>query len=228
MIEFALRTIVAYLLGSLNGALLLGRLRGVDIRTQGSGNAGGTNALRTQGPLFAIGVIIIDVAKAWIAVKWVPGDVEPGMWLAASCGFAAVLGHVYPIFHGFRGGKGVATVLGTLLALSPLLLAGVLVIWLVMMFVFGFVGLGSMVAAGAMPLLVLWAARAGTIEPGFMGSYGFLPSPGQIDALVGVRPDYLEAAWDEVDQVHGGSVRYFEQAGLDAKVQAALRTILVE
>ncbi|NBU84732.1 MAG: tyrosine-protein phosphatase [Sphingomonadaceae bacterium] len=70
--------------------------------------------------------------------------------------------------------------------------------------------------------------RAGTIEPGFMGSYGFLPSPGQIDALVGVRPDYLEAAWDEVDQVHGGSVRYFEQAGLDAKVQAALRTILVE
>jgi len=166
MIEFALRTIVAYLLGSLNGALLLGRLRGVDIRTQGSGNAGGTNALRTQGPLFAMGVIIIDVAKAWIAVKWVPGDVEPGMWLAASCGFAAVLGHVYPIFHGFRGGKGVATVLGTLLALSPLLLAGVLVIWLVMLFVFGFVGLGSMVAAGAMPLLVLWAARAGTIEPG--------------------------------------------------------------
>ena len=87
------------------------------------------------------------------------------MWLAATCGFAAVLGHVYPIFHGFRGGKGVATVLGTLLALSPLLLAGVLVIWFVMMFVFGFVGLGSMVAAGAMPLLVLWAAHAGTIGP---------------------------------------------------------------
>ena len=154
MIEFALRTIVAYLLGSLNGALLLGRLRGVDIRTQGSGNAGGTNALRTQGPLFAIGVIIIDVAKAWIAVKYVPGDAGPGMWLAATCGFAAVFGHVYPIFHGFRGGKGVATVLGTLLALSPLLLAGVLAIWFVMMF-----------AAGAMPLLVLWAAYAGTIGP---------------------------------------------------------------
>ena len=166
MIEFALRTIVAYLLGSLNGALLLGRLRGVDIRTQGSGNAGGTNALRTQGPLFAIGVIIIDVAKAWIAVKYVPGDAGPGMWLAATCGFAAVFGHVYPVFHGFRGGKGVATVLGTLLALSPLLLAGVLAIWFVMMFVFGFVGLGSMVAAGAMPLLVLWAAYAGTIRSG--------------------------------------------------------------
>ncbi|MFZ9904836.1 MAG: glycerol-3-phosphate acyltransferase, partial [Steroidobacteraceae bacterium] len=110
MLEFALGTFVAYLLGSLNGALLLGRLRGVDIRTQGSGNAGGTNALRTQGPLFAIGVIIIDVAKAWIAVKWIPAYLESGMWLAASCGFAAVFGHVYPIFHGFRGGKGVATV----------------------------------------------------------------------------------------------------------------------
>ena len=165
MIEFALRTIVAYLLGSLNGALLLGRLRGVDIRTQGSGNAGGTNALRTQGPLFAIGVIIIDVAKAWIAVKYVPGDVGPGMWLAATCGFAAVLGHVYPIFHGFRGGKGVATVLGTLLALSPLLLAGVLVIWLMMMFVFGFVGLGSMVAASALPLLAQYAGSLGVISP---------------------------------------------------------------
>ena len=165
MIEFALRTLVAYLLGSLNGALLLGRLRGIDIRTLGSGNAGGTNALRTQGPIFAIGVILIDVAKAWVAVRWVPGDTEPGMWLAATCGFAAVLGHVYPIFHGFRGGKGVATVLGTLLALSPLLLSGVLVVWLVMMVVVGFVGLASMVAAGAMPLLVVWSARAGTIGP---------------------------------------------------------------
>lgn len=165
MIEFALRTLVAYLLGSLNGALLLGRLRGIDIRTLGSGNAGGTNALRTLGPIFAIGVILIDVAKAWVAVRWVPGDTEPGMWLAATCGFAAVLGHVYPIFHGFRGGKGVATVLGTLLALSPLLLSGVLVVWLVMMVVFGFVGLASMVAAGAMPLLVVWSARAGTIGP---------------------------------------------------------------
>ena len=76
MIEFALRVIVAYLLGSLNGALLLGRLRGVDIRTQGSGNAGGTNALRTQGPLFAIGVIIIEVAKACTF---------PGMW-GRGCG----------------------------------------------------------------------------------------------------------------------------------------------
>lgn len=60
-----------------------------------------------------------------------------------------------------------------------------------------------------------------------MGSYGFLPSPGQIQALVGVRPDYLETAWGEVDQAHGGFASYFEQAGVDAQAQAALRAMLV-
>jgi glycerol-3-phosphate acyltransferase PlsY len=157
-----LRLVGAYLLGSLNGALLLGRLRGVDIRTQGSGNAGGTNALRTQGPAFALGVVVIDVLKAWIAVRVLGG---PGTtWLAVGCGLAAVLGHVYPVFHGFRGGKGVATLLGTLLAVSPLLLGGVLAVWLVMMMLFGMVGLGSIVASAALPLLALIAARQGAVE----------------------------------------------------------------
>lgn len=69
--------------------------------------------------------------------------------------------------------------------------------------------------------------REGTIEPGFMGSYGFLPSRGQIDALVGVRPDYLEAAWAEVDRKWNGMGGYFEEAGLDRKAQSALRAALV-
>ncbi|MFM7432104.1 MAG: glycerol-3-phosphate acyltransferase, partial [Gammaproteobacteria bacterium] len=164
MIDLALRVLAAYLMGSLNGALLIGRFRGIDIRTQGSGNAGGTNALRTQGWTFASGVILIDVLKAVLAVRWLPNALVPAQypleWLAVACGFAAVLGHVYPVFHGFRGGKGVATVLGTLLALSMPLLLGLLAIWLVMMFVFGFVGLGSMVAAASLPILVqLGAAR---------------------------------------------------------------------
>ena len=174
-----LRLLVAYLLGSLNGSLLLGKLRGVDIRTQGSGNAGGTNALRTQGKAFALGVIIIDVAKVYIAVRALPGILSPadaagaplqGAWLQVGCGFAAVVGHVYPIFHGFRGGKGVATLLGSLLALAPVLLMGVLAVWLVMMMMFGYVGLGSIVAAAALPVIVFWAGRAGwvaahTVEP---------------------------------------------------------------
>lgn len=168
MLDLLVRVLVAYLLGSVNGALLIGRFRGVDIRTQGSGNAGGTNALRTQGWAFAVGVIVIDVGKAVIAVQWVPtaltAPVFSSEWLAAACGFAAVLGHVYPVFHGFRGGKGVATVLGTLLALSFPLLLGMLAVWLLMMFVFGYVGLGSMVAASALPLLAQYAGALGVIS----------------------------------------------------------------
>jgi glycerol-3-phosphate acyltransferase PlsY len=113
--------------------------------------------------LFALGVIVIDIAKAWIAVRVLGG---PGTtWLAVGCGFAAVLGHVYPVFHGFRGGKGVATLLGTLLAVSPLLLAAVLGIWLVMMMLFGMVGLGSIVASAALPLLALLGVRGGWLAP---------------------------------------------------------------
>jgi glycerol-3-phosphate acyltransferase PlsY len=169
MLDLALRLLGAYLLGSLNGALLIGRFKGVDIRSQGSGNAGGTNALRTQGWMFALGVIVIDVLKAVIAVRVLPTVVTaPAMpieWLAAGCGFAAVVGHVYPIFHGFRGGKGVATVLGTLLALSLPLLLGALAVWLTMMMLFGYVGLGSMVAAASVPLLAQWAGKLGFVAP---------------------------------------------------------------
>lgn len=169
MFDLLVRVLVAYLLGSINGALLIGRFRGIDIRTQGSGNAGGTNALRTQGWAFAAGVIVIDVGKAVVAVQSVPtAFISPTLspeWIAAACGFAAVLGHVYPVFHGFRGGKGVATILGTLLALSWPLLLGMLAVWLLMMFVFGFVGLGSMVAASALPLIAQYAGARGVIAP---------------------------------------------------------------
>ena len=72
MLELALKWLMAYLLGSLMGALLIGRLKGVDIREQGSGNAGGTNALRTQGKAFALGVVVIDVAKGWFAAGVLP------------------------------------------------------------------------------------------------------------------------------------------------------------
>ena len=118
-----LTVLAAYLLGSINGSLLLGRLRGIDIRTQGSGNAGGTNALRTQGKVFALGVVLIDIGKAYVAAGWLPqwlpdfGGVSGSRWLDMACAFAAIVGHVYPVFHGFRGGKGGATVLGALLAL---------------------------------------------------------------------------------------------------------------
>ena len=100
MLELGFKALGAYLLGSVIGSLLLGTLRGVDIRTQGSGNAGGTNALRTQGWAFALGVIVVDVGKALLAVGWLPGVELPGIgvepdvdraWLTVVCAAAVVL-----------------------------------------------------------------------------------------------------------------------------------------
>lgn len=162
----ALVVLAAYLLGSVSGALLVGRLRGgIDIRTLGSGNAGGTNALRTQGPWFALGVVVIDLAKGWIAAGLLPQFAGRGgvsqSWLASACALAAMAGHIWPLWHGFRGGKGAATLVGALLALSPAALGIVLAVWLVTVIGFGFVGLASMTAAVALPLFVVLAR----IEP---------------------------------------------------------------
>jgi glycerol-3-phosphate acyltransferase PlsY len=177
--ELVVRVLLAYLLGSVNGALLVGRLAGgVDIRTQGSGNAGGTNALRTQGPAFALAVIVIDIAKGWLASAWLgsvalplgaTGTASGGAlqaWAPAACGFAAILGHVYPVFHGFRGGKGVATLVGAIAGLVPAMLAVVLGAWFVMMLLFGFVGFASIVATATLPLaLALRAPPDGGAAP---------------------------------------------------------------
>jgi glycerol-3-phosphate acyltransferase PlsY len=163
MTPYVLTVLAAYLLGSLNGSLLLGRLRGVDIREQGSGNAGGTNALRTQGKAFALGVVLIDIGKAVVAVALLPRGLPASLWLEVSCALAAIIGHVYPIFHGFRGGKGVATVLGTLLALSPEILGLMVGVWLLALFIFGYVGLGSMLATASLPLLAWSAVQWGWI-----------------------------------------------------------------
>ena len=173
--DLLLRLLGAYLLGSINGALVVGRLAGgVDIRTQGSGNAGGTNALRTQGAKFALAVIVIDILKGWLAAVWLGTLPLPALapsapasaaatlaWSPAACAFAAILGHVWPVFHGFRGGKGVATLVGAVAGLVPGQLAAVLGVWLVMMLLFGFVGLASIVAVAALPVLVLLRPPSG-------------------------------------------------------------------
>ena len=150
--------VASYLLGSLSGSLLLGRLRGVDIRTLGSGNAGGTNALRTQGPAFALGTVVIDVGKgalaAWLGSRWIGGDAWP-----FACVLAAVAGHVWPVFHGFRGGKGAATVVGGLAVLWPPSLLAVLGTWLVAMACGGYVGLATVLAGLSLPIFG-WLAGA--------------------------------------------------------------------
>lgn len=149
---------VAYLLGSLSGSLLLGKLRGVDIRTVGSGNAGGTNALRTQGWWFALGTVLIDIGKgvlaAWLASRWLPASMQPAGIYA--CALAAVIGHVWPVFHGFRGGKGAATLVGTLVVAWPLSLPLLLTVWLLSLMLSGYVGLSTVLAGISLALLALF------------------------------------------------------------------------
>ncbi len=154
MTAFILKVLMAYLLGSVSGSLLLGKFRKVDIRQHGSGNAGSTNALRTQGLLFALGVIIIDIGKGIVAAWWIPmldfGDptalLNPGL-LVMACGFAAVLGHCYPVWHGFRGGKGAATAVGAMIVIEPWLLLPVAVTWLAVLLITGYVSLATVLAS---------------------------------------------------------------------------------
>jgi glycerol-3-phosphate acyltransferase PlsY len=169
MIAFAL-LFVAYLLGSLSGSLLLGRLRGVDIRTQGSGNAGGTNALRTQGWKFALGTVLVDVGKgvlaAGLALRYGGGEA----WLPWAAGFAAVLGHVWPVFHGFRGGKGAGTLVGVLLVLWPLGLAVMIGSWLLVLGIGGYVGLSTILGAASLVPLALFTGA----DPWRLGFAGLM------------------------------------------------------
>jgi len=164
MLELGTKFLLSYFIGSLMGSLIMGQIRGgVDIRTMGSGNAGGTNALRTQGFAFALGVVIIDVGKGVVGAGLIPGldlpfiGASPDVsrtWLTISCATAAVIGHVWPMWHGFRGGKGAATLIGTLIVLSPSIILPVLLTWLLVLGLSGFVGLSTMCAGIAAPIVI--------------------------------------------------------------------------
>lgn len=158
VLVLALQLLVAYALGSISGSLLLGRARGVDIRKLGSGNAGGTNAFRTQGALFALGVVAIDIGKgaaaAWLGSRpWfgaAPALADPAQSLV--CGAAAAVGHVWPVWHGFRGGKGAGTLVGVLAVVFPLALAPLLLVWFFVLTGTGYVGLATICAGLALPI----------------------------------------------------------------------------
>ena len=163
MSELLIKAVLAYFLGALVGSLIIGRLRGVDIRTMGSGNAGATNALRTQGKAMGVTVLVIDLAKGWVATAWLahwslpvilPAAPALAAWAVPVCGVAVMLGHVYPVWFGFRGGKGVATLVGVLLGVSGWLLLVFLGVFLLTVMVCGFVGLGSMLGAAAVAVAV--------------------------------------------------------------------------
>ena len=164
MLELSVKFLLSYFVGSVMGSMVIGWFRGgVDIRTMGSGNAGGTNALRTQGWIFALGVVIIDVGKGALGAGVVPGlnlpyvGTDPALsreWLTLCCAAAAVIGHVWPMWHKFRGGKGAATLAGTLLVLSPELLLPVLLAWAIVLTSFGYVGFATIAATITAPIFI--------------------------------------------------------------------------
>ncbi|MCL5039746.1 MAG: glycerol-3-phosphate 1-O-acyltransferase PlsY, partial [Firmicutes bacterium] len=157
----ALILIVCYLLGSIPFGYLVGLMRGVDVRKQGSGNIGATNVLRLLGPLAGGTVFLADALKGIVAVflgqVFLPFDAT---WAGALCGLAAILGHNYSLYLRFKGGKGVATSLATLLALSPSVALLALLIFVITVALTKYVSLGSIVGAGS-----AWLITLGTREP---------------------------------------------------------------
>lgn len=157
ILEIAL---IAYLMGSIPfGYLLVRFFKKEDIRTKGSGNIGATNVLRSGSKGLGALTFLLDALKGYAAVcligRWMAGDVNA----IAIAGLLAVLGHIYPIWLGFKGGKGVATAFGVFLALAPHAALVALGIFVLLFAIFKYVSLSSIVAAAAFPFLVLWLDR---------------------------------------------------------------------
>jgi glycerol-3-phosphate acyltransferase PlsY len=154
----------AYLLGSVSFSYLIVKAKeGKDVRTVGSGNAGATNVLRASGKGPAILVLLLDVAKGVVAVI-VPRVLEAPPRVVGAAAVAVVLGHVFPVFLGFRGGKGVATSAGALGALAPAAMLFSLLVFVVLVFWKRFVSLGSIVASAAFPLIAWTGQRLGWVR----------------------------------------------------------------
>jgi glycerol-3-phosphate acyltransferase PlsY len=142
----------AYLIGSISFAIVLVRVfRGVDVRGEGSGNAGATNVLRTSGKRLAVLTALLDVGKGAVAVLLMRSLTYDPRWLGAAA-VAAVIGHVFPVWFGFRGGKGVATAIGAFSLLNPFAVLTVVGVFLVVVTATRFVSLGSITAACLLPL----------------------------------------------------------------------------
>jgi glycerol-3-phosphate acyltransferase PlsY len=152
--------ISAYLLGSIPFGLLLGKLFGAaDVRTEGSGNIGATNVARVAGPIAGIFTLLLDAAKGALAVVLAARLSDQSSTWMMIAGLCALVGHCYPIWLGFHGGKGVATAAGVFLVLSPLAFLAAAILFVLVVLYWRFVSLGSISAAAAMPLLIyfFWA-----------------------------------------------------------------------
>ena len=165
ILYIALALLAAYLLGSIPTALWVGRrfFNLADIREHGSGNAGATNTFRVLGPKAGSFVLLVDALKGFVAAYFLPawlvaqGAIAPEheLYFKLACGVLAVVGHIYPVFAQFRGGKGVATILGMMLGVAPATVGICMLVFLVMLGIFRYVSLASMTAGITFALLQL-------------------------------------------------------------------------
>ncbi len=177
-----LATLAAYLIGSLSFAVIVSRAMGLaDPRSYGSGNPGATNVLRSGSKAAAIVTLLLDAAKGWLPVmlvKWFGPDHGLGEGTQALVGVAAFLGHLWPVFFRFQGGKGVATAAGVLLAFEPWLGVAALATWLIIAVFFRYSSLASIVAAVFAPAYYLLGHGVGWTASGAkalaMGAMGLL------------------------------------------------------
>ena len=158
MLSLVVIVIVSYIIGSIPTSIIAGRLlKGIDIREHGSGNAGGTNVFSVLGPVPGILVMLFDAFKGFVATFWIsrividPLPLDAGLVMILA-GVGAIAGHIWTIFAGFRGGKGVGTAAGMLLALFPKALLVCLVVFFIVLFLSKIVSLSSMMAALALPI----------------------------------------------------------------------------
>jgi glycerol-3-phosphate acyltransferase PlsY len=146
---------IAYLLGAIPFGYLLVRLKtGADVRSQGSGNIGATNVMRTTGRWAGIATLVLDIAKGWFAV-WIAGRLteQDLMWMSVAA-LAVMAGHAYPVFLGFKGGKAVASFVGAFLCLTPWALAAEVIIFVVIVAWTRHISMGSIVGSATFPLAV--------------------------------------------------------------------------
>jgi len=152
--------IAAYLIGSIPTSVWIGRkFYSTDVRNHGSGNAGATNTLRILGKKAGIVVLLIDIFKGWLAVALAVLSTYPSgsgarVHLEVACAFAAILGHIFPIYAGFKGGKGVATTMGIIIGISPEIALLCLVVFALVLFVSHYVSLASMLAVSSFPFWI--------------------------------------------------------------------------
>lgn len=161
-IQLLLLLLLSYITGSIPTSIILGKIvKGIDIREHGSGNAGGTNVFRVLGWKPALVVVVIDIFKGWLppaiyATILFQGQPITNIGIVQIlCGFAAVLGHTYTIFAGFRGGKGIGTLAGMLLALFPITLPLCIIVFIITLILTGYVSLSSILATVALPIILL-------------------------------------------------------------------------